>query len=333
MVKRHRLLTLKENKFGEYNCISSNMAAPMQKCLNGCISAYRRILQHRHFTTGLLSRYPDKPVSKHPTDNKSHCNVGTIGHIDHGKTTLSAAITNVLSRRNAEAGNKGDKTVAMSYEEIDRAPEEKARGITINTCHVNFETAKRHYAHTDCPGHIDYIKNMICGANQMDAAILVVAATDGQMPQTREHLLLAKQIGIEKIIVYINKSDLVDVETVELVELEIRDLLSEYGYDGETVPFVSGSAKCALDGTQPGIGEDSILKLCEILDDYVPDPVRDVDSPLFLPLESAFTVPGRGTVAIGTIEKGLCFAMPSLSLTTVDMDIYAYNLHKVPKDY
>lgn len=232
---------------------------------------------------------------------KSHCNVGTIGHIDHGKTTLSAAITTVIADR---MKSKSNRTIAMSYEEIDKAPDEKARGITINSCHVNFETAKRHYAHTDCPGHIDYIKNMICGANQMDAAILVVAAPDGQMPQTREHLMLAKQIGISHIIVYINKVDLVDKETVELVELEVRDLLTEIGFNGDAAPFVSGSAKCALDRVNPDIGEKSIFELCDVLDSYVPDPIRELDSPLFLPLETSFSVPGRGTVAIGTIEKG-----------------------------
>lgn len=233
---------------------------------------------------------------------KPHCNVGTIGHIDHGKTTLSAAITTILARINAS--DKSNTTLAMSYEDIDKAPDEKARGITINACHVNFETSRRTYAHTDCPGHIDYIKNMICGANQMDAAILVVAASDGQMPQTREHLLLARQIGIKHIIVYVNKVDLVDEETVELVELEIRDLLNEFGFEGDSTPFVCGSAKCALDGVNPEIGEESILELCKVLDEYVPDPIRDIDGTLFLPLEAAFSIPGRGTVAIGTIEAG-----------------------------
>lgn len=283
------------------------MAAPIQKLISSCSINLRRFAwyQCRSWARN-VGRYSTKTASQ-SSEVKLHCNVGTIGHIDHGKTTLSAAITNVLSRRNAVTGGKAkeNKTLAMSYEDIDRAPDEKARGITINACHVNFETPKRHYAHTDCPGHIDYIKNMICGANQMDAAILVVAATDGQMPQTREHIMLARQIGIERIVVYINKADLVDSETVELVELEMRDLLSEFGYNGMDIPFISGSAKCALDETQPDIGEASILKLCDALDDYVPDPVRDVDSPLFLPLETSFTVPGRGTVGVGTIEKGL----------------------------
>lgn len=248
----------------------------------------------------LLRGFASKPLKT--TDVKPHCNVGTIGHIDHGKTTLSAAITTILARKNE--ANKSNTTLAMAYEDIDRAPDERARGITINACHVNFETDRRTYAHTDCPGHIDYIKNMICGANQMDAAVLVVAATDGQMPQTREHLMLAHQIGISRIVVYINKVDLVDTETVELVELEMRDLLNEYGFDGETTPFVSGSARCALNGTDPDIGEKSIMDLCDVLDTYVPDPIRNIDAPLLLPLEQAFTVPGRGTVAIGTVEAG-----------------------------
>lgn len=254
----------------------------------------------------LLQQRLSTSKKANPVQNsaKLHCNVGTIGHIDHGKTTLSAAITTVVSDKTNSDKDRSNRTLAMSYEEIDRAPDEKARGITINACHVNYETVKRHYAHTDCPGHIDYIKNMICGANQMDAAVLVVAATDGQMPQTREHLMLAKQIGISHIIVYINKVDLVDSETVELVELEVRDLLNEIGFNGDSTPFVSGSAKCALDRTNPDIGEKSIFQLCDLLDSYVPDPVRDLDAPLFLPLENAFSVPGRGTVAIGTIEKG-----------------------------
>ncbi|XP_067931425.1 elongation factor Tu-like [Watersipora subatra] len=249
-------------------------------------------INKKQFSTGPSTFNKDKP----------HCNVGTIGHIDHGKTTLSAALTTILARK---ATDKSNRTLAMSYEDIDRAPDERARGITINACHVNFETSKRTYAHTDCPGHIDYIKNMICGANQMDAAILVVAATDGQMPQTREHLMLAKQIGIEHIVVYINKVDLVDKETVELVELELRELLNSYGFDDESTPFVTGSAKCALEGEQPEIGEASILKLCDVLDSYVPDPVRDIDGTLLIPLEQAFSVPGRGTVAVGTIERGI----------------------------
>lgn len=228
---------------------------------------------------------------------KPHCNVGTIGHVDHGKTTLSSAITLVL----AAAG----KAAPLKYEDIDRAPEEKARGITINACHLGYESDKRHYAHTDCPGHIDYIKNMICGANQMDAAILVVSAADGVMPQTREHLLLTKQIGVGKIVVYINKIDLVDSETVELVELEVRDLLDEFGWDGNSVPFVCGSAKHAMEGTRPDIGEQSIHKLVRTLDDHIPTPTRNVDGPLLLPVETAFSVPGRGTVAVGTIERGV----------------------------
>jgi len=266
--------------------------------LNCLFSGFGRFLHATSFQLNTV-----KPKAQ-PKSNKPHCNVGTIGHIDHGKTTLSAAITTVLSERSKQLADKDNKTLAMSYEQIDGAPDERARGITINACHVNFETVKRHYAHTDCPGHIDYIKNMICGANQMDAAVLVVAATDGQMPQTREHLMLANQIGIKHIVVYINKIDMVDAETVDLVELELRDLLTEFGFDGDNTPFVSGSAKCALDGIRPDIGEASILKLCDVLDSYVPDPVRNIDAPLFLPLEKSFSVPGRGTVAIGTIEAG-----------------------------
>lgn len=278
------------------------MAASMKKLISRVSFDTRRFTVSRlAYACRSVRCYASSNPATHSANDKPHCNVGTIGHVDHGKTTLSAAITNVLVRKRTDDANK---TLAMSYEDIDRAPDEKARGITINACHVNFETAKRHYAHTDCPGHIDYIKNMICGANQMDAAILVVAATDGQMPQTREHLMLAKQIGIERIIVYINKVDLVDRQTVELVELELRDLLTEFGFDGDAVPFVNGSAKCALEDTHPEIGEQSIFKLCDVLDEFVPDPVREVDCPLYLPLEASFTVPGRGTVAIGTIEKG-----------------------------
>lgn len=276
-----------------------NMAAPMQ-AMNCCLRCSGKL-----FTSFSVVRCGLRAASsklKYIVD-KPHCNVGTIGHIDHGKTTLSAALTTILSRNNASA-DKSNRTLAMSYEDIDRAPEERARGITINTCHVNFETPKRTYAHTDCPGHIDYIKNMICGANQMDAAILVVAANDGQMPQTREHLLLAKQIGIEHIVVYVNKIDIVDKETVELVEFEVRDLLNEHGFNGDDTPFVMGSAKCALEGTNLEIGEASIHQLCDVLDHYVPDPCRDIDGTLCLPIETAFTTPGRGTVGIGTIQSG-----------------------------
>ena len=225
-----------------------------------------------------------------------HCNIGTIGHIDHGKTTLTAAITRVLE-------NDG-KTKFLKYDQIDRAPEEKARGITINICHVNYSTDKRHYAHTDCPGHIDYIKNMITGTSQMDGVILVIAATDGCMPQTREHILLAKQIGVKSVVVYVNKADLVDNELLELVELEARELLDEFGYSGDTAAVVCGSAKCALDGIEKEIGEDSIRKLLNAIDEYVVIPERNVSAPFYLPIENSVTVPGRGTVVIGTLQQG-----------------------------
>ena len=225
-----------------------------------------------------------------------HCNIGTIGHIDHGKTTLTAAITRVLQE-------DGTATF-MKYDEIDRAPEEKARGITINACHVNYMTQKRHYAHTDCPGHIDYIKNMITGTSQMDGVILVIAATDGSMPQTREHILLAKQIGVKTIVVYINKADAVDDELLELVELEARELLEEHGYDGEKTAVISGSALCALNNTNSDIGEKSIKKLLVALDENVVVPVRDKSGPFYIPIESSVSVPGRGTVVIGTLLQG-----------------------------
>ena len=227
---------------------------------------------------------------------KQHCNVGTIGHVDHGKTTLTAALTKVL----AEQG----LAKHVAYNEIDRAPEEKARGITINASHVQYETAARHYAHTDCPGHIDFIKNMITGTSQMDGTILVVAATDGIMPQTREHLLLAKQIGVQNIVVFLNKADLVDNELVELAELEIIELLDEFGFDGSATPIIPGSALSALNDTNKEIGKDSILRLIKAIDEHLVIPERDISSPFLMPIESSFTVPGRGTVAIGTIKQG-----------------------------
>ncbi|XP_069508252.1 elongation factor Tu, mitochondrial [Ambystoma mexicanum] len=229
--------------------------------------------------------------------DKPHVNIGTIGHVDHGKTTLTAAITKIL----AEAGGAKFK----KYEEIDNAPEEKARGITINASHVEYATANRHYAHTDCPGHADYVKNMITGTSQMDGCILVVAATDGQMPQTREHLLLAKQIGVENIVVYINKADAVDdKEMLDLVELEIRELLTEFGYDGEKTPVVVGSALCALEHRNPEIGFNSIMQLLEAVDKHIPLPTRDLDKPFLLPIEGVYSIPGRGTVVTGTMERG-----------------------------
>jgi elongation factor Tu len=229
---------------------------------------------------------------------KPHCNIGTIGHVDHGKTTLTAAITITL----AKAG--GAK--AMNYADIDAAPEEKARGITINTAHVEYETANRHYAHVDCPGHADYVKNMITGAAQMDGAILVVSAADGPMPQTREHILLARQVGVPALVVYMNKVDLVDdVELLELVEMEIRELLSSYDFPGDDIPITAGSAKVAIDGGDPEIGENSILKLMKTVDEYIPQPERPVDLPFLMPVEDVFSISGRGTVVTGRIERGI----------------------------
>ena len=229
---------------------------------------------------------------------KPHVNVGTIGHVDHGKTTLTAAITTVLA---AKFGGE-----ARAYDQIDAAPEEKARGITINTAHVEYETEHRHYAHVDCPGHADYVKNMITGAAQMDGAILVVSAADGPMPQTREHILLARQVGVPYIIVYLNKCDMVDdAELLELVEMEVRDLLSNYNFPGDEIPIVKGSAKLALEGDQTEIGVPSILKLAETMDSYIPTPVRDVDHPFLMPVEDVFSISGRGTVVTGRVERGV----------------------------
>lgn len=229
---------------------------------------------------------------------KPHVNVGTIGHVDHGKTTLTAAITTILSKKFGGAAKK--------YDEIDSSPEEKARGITINTAHVEYETEKRHYAHVDCPGHADYIKNMITGAAQMDGAILVVSSADGPMPQTREHILLARQVGVPYIIVYMNKADMVDdAELLELVEMEIRELLSKYDFPGDDTPIIIGSALKALEGDQSDIGEPSILKLADALDSYIPEPERAVDRPFLMPVEDVFSISGRGTVVTGRVERGI----------------------------
>ena len=229
---------------------------------------------------------------------KPHVNVGTIGHVDHGKTTLTAAITTILSKKfGGEAKN---------YADIDSAPEEKARGITINTAHVEYETEKRHYAHVDCPGHADYVKNMITGAAQMDGAILVVSAADGPMPQTREHILLARQVGVPYIIVYMNKADMVDdAELLELVEMEIRELLSKYEFPGDDTPIITGSALKALEGDQSEIGEPSIFRLADALDSYIPDPERAIDGAFLMPVEDVFSISGRGTVVTGRIERGI----------------------------
>ena len=229
---------------------------------------------------------------------KPHVNVGTIGHVDHGKTTLTAAITTVLSKK---FGGE-----AKAYDQIDAAPEEKARGITINTAHVEYETEHRHYAHVDCPGHADYVKNMITGAAQMDGAILVVAASDGPMPQTREHILLARQVGVPYIIVYLNKCDLVnDEELLELVEMEVRELLSNYDFPGDDIPIIKGSARMALDGDKGPMGEQSILKLADTLDSYIPTPERAIDQPFLMPVEDVFSISGRGTVVTGRVERGI----------------------------
>jgi len=228
---------------------------------------------------------------------KPHVNIGTIGHVDHGKTTLTAAITKVLAERGGAQ--------FMDYSMIDKAPEERERGITINTAHVEYETDNRHYAHVDCPGHADYVKNMITGAAQMDGAILVVSAADGPMPQTREHILLSRQVGVPAMVVYLNKADMVDdAELIELVEMEVRDLLSSYEFPGDDIPIVVGSALKALEGDKSEIGEGSILKLMEEVDNYIPTPERPTDKPFLMPVEDVFTITGRGTVATGRIERG-----------------------------
>ena len=230
--------------------------------------------------------------------NKPHCNIGTIGHVDHGKTSLTAAITKVL----AETGG----ATFVDYANIDKAPEERERGITISTAHVEYETEARHYAHVDCPGHADYVKNMITGAAQMDGAILVVSATDGPMPQTREHILLAKQVGVPAMVVFMNKVDMVDdPEILELVELEIRELLSKYDFPGDDIPIVKGSALCALEGKQPEIGHGAILELMKAVDAYIPQPERPLDKPFLMPIEDVFSISGRGTVVTGRVETGI----------------------------
>jgi elongation factor Tu len=229
---------------------------------------------------------------------KPHCNIGTIGHVDHGKTTLTAAITSVLSKQG--------KAEYKAYDQIDGAPEEKARGITISTAHVEYETDNRHYAHVDCPGHADYVKNMITGAAQMDGAILVVSAADGPKPQTREHVLLARQVGVPALLVYLNKMDLVDdPELVDLVEMEVRELLSSYNFPGDDIPIIRGSALAALENGDKALGEDSIMNLMEAIDSYIPQPKRAIDKPFLLPIEDVFSISGRGTVVTGRVERGI----------------------------
>lgn len=253
-----------------YLCQTRHMAAPPKPPGVGGAKVYKR----------------DKP----------HCNVGTIGHVDHGKTTLTAAITKFLAKKKLAK--------VKSYDDIDNAPEERKRGITINSAHVEYATVARHYGHTDCPGHADYIKNMITGANQMDGAILVVAATDGPMPQTREHLILAKQIGIEKVVIFLNKVDVSDNETVELVEMELRELMTEIGFDGDNTPIIQGSALCALEDRNPEMGSEAITKLLEAVDSYIPTPQRPLDKPFLMPVEHVHSIPGRGTVCTGRLEQG-----------------------------
>jgi elongation factor Tu len=229
--------------------------------------------------------------------NKPHCNIGTIGHVDHGKTSLTAAITKILAKT-------GGATFT-AYDQIDKAPEERARGITISTAHVEYETQNRHYAHVDCPGHADYVKNMITGAAQMDGAILVVSAADGPMPQTREHILLARQVGVPALVVFLNKVDMADPDLLELVEMEVRELLSSYQFPGDDIPIIHGSALMALEDKQPEIGEQAVLKLMEAVDAYIPQPARALDRPFLMPVEDVFSISGRGTVVTGRVERGI----------------------------
>jgi elongation factor Tu len=230
--------------------------------------------------------------------NKPHCNIGTIGHVDHGKTSLTAAITKIMAEQNSKNTFKG-------YADIDAAPEEKARGITINTAHVEYETANRHYAHVDCPGHADYVKNMITGAAQMDGAILVVAADSGPAPQTREHILLARQVGVPSLVVFLNKMDLADAELVELVEMEVRELLNKYKFPGDDTPIIKGSATCALEGKNDELGKNAIIALMEAVDSFIPQPERPIDKPFLMPVEDVFSISGRGTVVTGRVERGI----------------------------
>src|SRR5882757_4544482 len=239
-------------------------------------------------------------MSKEKFDrSKPHVNIGTIGHVDHGKTTLTAAITKVLAKGNP-------KVHFVAFDQIDKAPEEKARGITISTAHVEYETANRHYAHVDCPGHADYVKNMITGAAQMDGAILVVSAADGPMPQTREHILLARQVGVPAIVVFLNKCDMVDdPELLELVEMEVRELLSKYDFPGDDIPIIKGSALAALENKDPKLGHDAVLELMKAVDASIPQPERPIDKPFLMPVEDVFSISGRGTVVTGRVERGI----------------------------
>jgi len=253
------------------------------------------------FRLGASSKYystlKGKVSPENSKEEREHCNVGTIGHVDHGKTTLTAAITKILSK----SGN----TSYRSYDQIDRSPEERKRGITIHATHVNYSSDKRHYAHTDCPGHADFMKNMICGASQMDGAILVVDTNDGPMPQTKEHVLLCKQIGVKHMVVFLNKAETADKEIIELVELEVRDLLTDIGYNGESIPVVVGSALLALNGDTSELGEPSVKKLIQTIDEHIVVPQRDLKAPFLLPIDSHFNVHGRGTIVVGTLDRGV----------------------------
>ncbi|CAN4113658.1 unnamed protein product [Withania somnifera] len=281
-----RLLSISPQLYSSSSCCRASLAAhfPLSETINANEApAFRNHSFWRSMATF--------------TRTKPHVNVGTIGHVDHGKTTLTAAITKVL----AEEG----KAKAVAFDEIDKAPEEKKRGITIATAHVEYETAKRHYAHVDCPGHADYVKNMITGAAQMDGGILVVSAPDGPMPQTKEHILLARQVGVPSLVCFLNKVDAVDdPELLELVEMELRELLSFYKFPGDEIPIIRGSALCALQSTNEEIGKKAILKLMEAVDEYIPDPVRQLDKPFLMPIEDVFSIQGRGTVATGRVEQG-----------------------------
>ncbi|CAF0966365.1 unnamed protein product [Adineta steineri] len=271
-------------------------------CVRQMTPTYRHLMQQPTTDMSLINAYVRRCLAQVVVEKKTfkrdkpHINIGTIGHVDHGKTTLTAAITRILSEKKLAKVKK--------YEDIDNAPEEKKRGITINAAHIEYSTANRHYGHVDCPGHADYIKNMITGSSQMDGAILVVAATDGVMPQTREHLLLAKQIGIEKIVVFMNKADAADKEMLELVELELRELLTQIGFDGENTPIIPGSALYALEDREPKLGKEMVLKLLEAVDTYIPVPPRAADQPFLLPVEHVYTIPNKGTIVTGRVERG-----------------------------
>ncbi|KAI0330546.1 translation elongation factor Tu [Cubamyces sp. BRFM 1775] len=273
-----------------YSCTRSSVRYPTTSYSTPCRTVGRNLIFSRGYA---------EPAANKFSRAKPHLNIGTIGHVDHGKTTLTAAITKVLA-------DKGSAQFT-DYSQIDKAPEEKARGITINSAHVEYESDTRHYGHIDCPGHADYIKNMITGAAQMDGAIIVVSATDGQMPQTREHLLLARQVGIKKLVVFINKVDMIaDKEMLDLVDMEMRDLLSTYNYDGENTPIIMGSALAALEGRDPEIGANKIMELIKACDEWLEIPPRDLDKPFLLPVEDVFSISGRGTVATGRVERGVC---------------------------